>query len=93
MNKTQWFVLSGILILSGIYIIFAGMNWGCIQDSFNQFADSQSSQTFYMDYAPNEYDLVQCAVGIKMSYILVYLAFFLGVVCAIMGFLELKKKV
>ena len=106
MNKTQWFVLGGIFVLASIWALFQGGNQDCVEETFGNFAEtyknslsfdkSLGTNTFYEDYAYNEYNLIQCAVEEKIydaSYSLFSkLTLFFAIICFIMGSLETKKK-
>lgn len=97
MNKLQWFVLGGIFIIVGLWAMFQGGNQDCVSETFGNFADSISSNSYNTNYAYNEYNLIQCAVEqttYDVSYVLINkLALLLGAICFVMGFLELIKKV
>ncbi len=103
MNRKQWFVLGGIFILSIVWCIFAKSYNTCVSDSFGNFANSFNdtsslsstsalSNSYYFDYAYNEYNLIRCAIEIERYYIYVELAGFFAVICFIMGLLEYNKK-
>ncbi len=86
--------------------MFQSGNQDCVSNSFGNFANTHNNSlnqdkslginSFYEDYAYNEYNLIQCAVEEKIydvSYSLFnQLALFLAIVFFIMGALEPKQK-
>lgn len=110
MDEKQWFVLGSIFILASFLSIFVSLFFGgnqdCVEGTFGNFADTYNNSlsfdkslgmnSFYKDYAYNEYNLIQCAVEEKIydvSYSLFnQLTWFLAIVFFIMGGLEPKQK-
>ena len=94
MNRIQWFVLSGLFGCAIISLVFFTDHQVCVEETFGNFHDSITANSFTSDFDYNEYNLIQCAVRDELQSsggLYWNMLWFGAIACFAMGLLELRN--